>query len=143
MNEQQRPSTDSFPLFLTPDAQVGTVLPSHLFHKQMHILLDAGVSWDRLNPDLRAAFVFDYYLENARTISGHSRFMGNARSFYGGDPVRFLDWAMQAARNYNMLETLSIMRHVQDWMIENPKDAATQRGVSPNVAPALKPYDDS
>ena len=131
--------TDPFPLFLTPAAQKGSTLPSDLFNKQMHILLSAGVTWDRLNPDLRAAFLLGYYLGNVRN-GGHSQFMWNAGNFYDGDPKRFLDWAMEAAERYGMPETLGIMRDVQTWMAANPDEAATQRGITPYASPALKPY---
>ncbi|MBW3245818.1 hypothetical protein KUV57_24615 [Epibacterium sp. DP7N7-1] len=127
-------------LFLTPDAKDGSKLPSYLLNKQMHILLEAGVSWDRLNPDLRAAFLLGYYLGNVRN-GGHSQFMGNARNYYDGDPGRFLSWAMKAAERYEMQETLAIMRDVLIWMSENPEEAATQTGFTPHVSPALKPYD--
>ena len=140
MPDQHSSVTDPFPLFLTPSVQEGRTLASHLLNKQMHILLGAGVTWDRLNPDLRAAFLLGYYLGNVRN-GGHSQFMGNARNFYGGDPNQFLDWAMKAAERYGMPETLRIMRHVQAWMAENPDEAATQRGFTPHVSPALKPYD--
>ncbi|MFQ1699833.1 hypothetical protein ACJ5NV_04475 [Loktanella agnita] len=131
--------TDPFPLFLTLSAQEGRTLPSDLFNKQMHILLGAGVTWDRLNPDLRAAFLLGYYLGNVRN-GGHSQFMWNARNYYDGDPKQFLDWAMEAAERYEMPETLRIMRDVQAWMAENPDEAAIQTGFTPHVSPALKPY---
>lgn len=132
--------TEPFPLFLTYAAKEGSTLPSHLFNKQMHILLGSGVSWDRLNPNLRAAHFLGYYLGNVRN-GGHSQFMGNARNYYDGDPKKFLDWAMEAAERYGMPETLRIMRDVQAWMAENPDEAATQTGFTPHVSPALKPYD--
>lgn len=131
--------TKPFPLFLTPAAQEGSILLSDLFNKQMHILLGAGVSWGRLDPDLRAAFLLGYYLGNVRN-GGHSQFMWNARNFYDGDPNQFLDWAMEAAERYGMPETLRIMRDVQTWMAENPDEAATQRGMTPHASPALKPH---
>ena len=82
--------TDPFPLFLTPAAHEGRTLSSDLLDKQLHIMLGAGVTWDRLNPELRAAFLLGYYLGNVRN-GGHSQFMGNARNYYGGDPKQFLD----------------------------------------------------
>lgn len=132
--------TETFPLFLTPAAQAGDTLPADLLGKQMHILLGAGVSWDRLNPDLRATFLLGYYLGNVRN-GGHSQFMGNARNYYDGDPVRFLDWAMEAAERYEMPESLTIMRDVRAWIAKNPKEAAIQKGFTPHVSPELKPYD--
>lgn len=130
--------TDTYPLFSTPAAQAGDIDPSWLFQKQIGILLGAGVSWERLNPDLRAAYLLGYYLGNVRN-GGHSQFMGNARNLYGGDPVRFLDWAMTAAERYAMPETLAVMRNVQIWMAQNPSEAATQTGFDPHVSPALEP----
>ena len=140
MCKSEAPVTDTFPLFLTLEAQAGNKLPSNLLNQQMHILLSAGVAWERLNPDLRATFLFGYYLGNVRN-GGHSQFMGNARNYYHGDPVRFLGWAMEAAERYKMPETLAIMRDVQDWMVRNPKEAAIQTGFTPYVSPELKPYD--
>lgn len=134
------PLTNGLPLFLTPAAKESSKLPSHLFNWQMRILLDAGVSWDNFNPDLRAAFLLGYYLGNVRN-GGHSQFIGNARNYHGGNPDRFLDWAMQAAEQYKMPETLVIMRDVRTWIVSNPKKAAKLTGVSPNVSLELKPYD--
>ncbi len=135
-------TTNGFPLFLTPAAQEGSNLPSYLLNWQMHILLGAGVPWNKLNPDLRAVFLLGYYLGNVRN-GGHSQFVGNARNFYDGDPVQFLDWAMKAAERYKMPETLAIMREVRTWIVNNPKEAARQTGVTPNVSADLKPYDAS
>ena len=140
MPASQSRSTDTFPFFLPPAAQAGETLPSYYLNKQMHILLGGGVSWDRIDSDLRAAFLLGYYLGNVRN-GGHSQFMGNARNFYDGDPSRFLDWAMGAAERYEMPETLSIMRDVQAWMAKNPKEALLQRGFTPYVSPDLRPFD--
>ncbi|WP_299208817.1 hypothetical protein [uncultured Tateyamaria sp.] len=93
-----------------------------------------------MNPDLRAAFLLGYYLGNVRN-GGHSQFIGNARHYHGGDPERFLGWAMKVAEKYKMPETLEIMRDVRTWIANNPKKAVGLTGASPNVSPELKPYD--
>jgi len=140
LNQDQNSSKEVYPLFLTPDAVSGHASLSALFERQIHILLQSGVPWGRLNPRLRAAFLLGYYLGNVRN-GGHSQFIGNAYKYYGGDPAVFLEWAMSAAQLYDMQETLAIMRNVHAWILTNPKVALAQTGFTPHRSKALEPFD--
>lgn len=134
--------TDFPPLVLTPSAQAGTVLPSDLMVRQIHMLLRSGVTWEQLDPNLRSMFLLGYYLGNVRN-GGHSQFIGNAFNFYNGSPVLFVNWAMDAAEQYSMPDTLKIMREFLAWISTNPEEASKQTGFTPHVSPELRPFDDA
>ena len=124
------------PVLLPASAFEGAVYnPISSFVTYVNALLNAGFTPDMLPPAFHELYLLDYYDAQVRN-GGHSQFIHNSH----GNLHENLQKALNAARWLDLPEMAALLEETQQWIKENPQDAAQQDGFE-NRAAVLDPKD--